>query len=84
MVGSDHPAAVALRAVLDTEKKLVDTAPTTQAGLGALEAHLREDRHSQARGYIPQPLGRGIRHNDSLEGVDWLIAKRRAEIDSAS
>ncbi|RXG96356.1 hypothetical protein [Bradyrhizobium zhanjiangense] len=59
MVGADHPVAVALRTVLDTEKKLIDTAPTTQAGLMALEAHLREDRHSHARWSIPSRLSTG-------------------------
>jgi hypothetical protein len=62
--------------------------PTTRAGLRALEAHLRQDRHKHARWHIPRLLKSGkscpfSTHIDSLESVDWLIAKRGAEIDAA-
>ena len=48
---SDHlPMQAALMTVLEAENALIDTAPSTQIGLRALEAHLREDRHRSARG----------------------------------
>jgi hypothetical protein len=71
----------------ELDAALIDTAPTTRAGLRALDAHLRQDRHKNARWYIPRLTGKRLppfsTHIDSLEGVDWLIAKRAAEIDSA-
>lgn len=86
---ADHlPLETAVRACFETEAALIDTAPTTRAGLRALEAHLRQDRHKHARWSIPRlaktrnaPFST---HIDSLESVDWLIAKRAAEIDNAA
>ncbi|MCA6113208.1 hypothetical protein [Bradyrhizobium cenepequi] len=87
---SDHiPVEAAIAACFETEVALMDAAPTTRAGLRALEAHLREDRHKHARWRIPRRVKTGKNcpfstHIDSLEGVDWLIAKRSAEIDNAA
>ena len=99
MVGPDHPAAVACRACFDAEKTLITTAPTTQAGLQALAAHLRNDRYKRARDRIPGLMSPAMylsmRDNaltiedgwrvviDDTVFVDWLIAKRFAEIANA-
>jgi hypothetical protein len=78
----------AVAAELDAAKALIDTAPNTQIGLRALEAHLREDRHRSARGFIKRThtteTGRTYTSSNwELENVDWLIAKRAAEIANA-
>jgi len=84
LVGSDHPAAVALRACLEADKKLIETAPTTQAGLRALEAHLRGRHGQSARGFIRAPPGGDFMFSlDSTrnqKNVDWLISQRASEI----
>ena len=63
------------------------TPPTTHAGLRALEAHLRDDRHNSARGFIGVPCGDGFAvcfdSAGNQKSVDWLIAKRGAEIANA-
>ncbi|MDE5454151.1 hypothetical protein GWE18_15085 [Bradyrhizobium sp. CSA112] len=85
---SHLPIEAAVAAELDAAKALINTAPSTQIGLRALEAHLREDRHRQARGFIARThateIGTYTSGDWSLENVDWLIAKRAAEIDSAA
>src|SRR4029077_13356504 len=45
-----------VRAEAVAARALIETAPTTPAGLLALEAHLRDDRHSRARGFINLPV----------------------------
>jgi hypothetical protein len=63
-------------------KALVDTAPTTPAGLRALEVHLREEDSRLALNFIERPVMIDGRHactfSGGPEGVDWLIAKRAA------
>jgi hypothetical protein len=99
MVGSDHPAAVAVMACFKTEAALIDTAPRTQAGLTALAAHLRDDRYKHARERIPELMTPKMYlqlrdENLTIEDgwrvviddrafVDWFIAKRGAEISAA-
>ena len=66
-----------------------NTAPSTRAGLRALEAHLREDLHRSARAFIKITFATETGDtytyaNWGLESVDWLIAKRAAEIDNAA
>ncbi len=74
----------ALWAELAAAKALIETAPTTRAGLRALESYLRKDRNNNARMGI-QMTGTtddGYTYTWSSggpESVDWLIAKR-AEI----
>ncbi|MDB5607586.1 MAG: hypothetical protein JWP25_4486 [Bradyrhizobium sp.] len=68
---------------------MINTAPSTQVGLRALEARLREDRHRSVRWGIYRLVKTGnacpfSTHIDSFESVDWLIAKRSAEIDNAA
>jgi hypothetical protein len=64
---------------------LIETAPTTRAGLRALESLLREDRSSSARWCIRMPTECGYYlSSDRPEGVDWLIAKLAAEIGMAA
>ena len=100
MVGSDHPAAVAVYTVLDAEKKLMDTAPRTQSGLQALAAHLRVPRYKHTRdriqGLMSPAMYLMLRDEamtiedgwrvviDDTVFVDWFIAKRWAEIDNAA
>jgi hypothetical protein len=65
---------------------LIATAPTTRAGLRALDAHLRQD--NRARWYIRRPgedpFARLADATASCEeAVNWLIAKRAAEIGAA-
>jgi hypothetical protein len=66
-------------------KALIETAPTTRAGLRALESYLREDRNNNARMGIQMTgtMESGRTYTWSSggpESVDWLIAKRAAEI----
>jgi hypothetical protein len=67
---------------------MIDTAPTTQAGLRALGAHLLDDRYAHARGFIRVPPGRdymfSLDSTRNQKNVEWLIAKRAAEIDNAA
>ena len=68
---------------------LIDTAPTTRAGLRALEVELRKDtgdaRMLRRRISHPRTVD-GIpytSHDGSTEAVAWFIAKRAAEIDKS-
>jgi hypothetical protein len=84
-----QPVNTALSAQFATGHALIDTAPTTRAGLLALESYLIED------GIGPRMLRQSIRRpvtrngitftsmDGSPESVDWLISKRAAEIDQA-
>jgi hypothetical protein len=78
----------AFSALLVPAAALIDTAPTTRAGLRALERHLREDDSLWARRFIELPVTRnGITltsRDESLESIDRLIAKRAAEISAAA
>ena len=75
----------ALWAELAAAKALIETAPTTRAGLRALESYLRKDRNNNARMGIQMTgtMESGRTYTWSSggpESVDWLIAKRAAEI----
>jgi hypothetical protein len=81
--------SIALSATLAPAEALMDTAPTTRAGLRAFEGYLLED------GMGPRMVRPMIKYPSTVEGitfisagvgpegVDWLIAKRAAEIDRA-
>jgi hypothetical protein len=63
---------------------LIATAPTTSAGLRALADHLRDDRYRGARWFIERTVTTdGGFSYDSRGNVDWLIAKRAAELGIA-
>jgi hypothetical protein len=66
---------------------LIETAPTTSAGLRALEDHLRDDRFRSARMQISYTVtANGHTYtcgSDGPEGAAWLIAKRAAELGIA-
>jgi hypothetical protein len=51
-----RPATDALTAELAAGKALIDTAPTTLAGLRALEVYLRNDQIRSIRRFIERPL----------------------------
>jgi hypothetical protein len=79
--------AATVAAELGASQTLINTAPSTLAGLRALEAHLREDRHRSAQGIIKitstTETGRTYAYSSwGHESVDRLIAKRLAEIDN--
>ena len=74
----------AFSALLVPAAALIDTAPTTRAGLRALERHLREDGSLFARRFINRTVTYGDVSDESPEAVAWLIAKRAAEIDAAA
>jgi hypothetical protein len=81
--------SIAFSATLAPAEALMDTAPTTHAGLRAFEGYLLED------GMGPRMVRPMIKYPSTVEGitfisagvgpegVDWLIAKRAAEIDRA-
>ena len=79
-----HPAQAALMAEVAAAKALIETAPTTRAGLRALERHLHEDDSRLALHFIKRPFTVDGRRMGAVsggsEGVDWLIAQRAAEI----
>jgi hypothetical protein len=79
-----RPLDAACKARYYAAQALIETAPTTHAGLRALENHLRDDRHSLARGFIRLPVidddGRFIQQCGYPEAVDWFIAQRASEI----
>lgn len=80
----DHKLVqAAISADLAAAKTLVATAPTTQAGVWALERHLREDASIFALNFIERPATYGTISGDT-QGIDWLIAKRAAEIAAAA
>ena len=63
---------------------LIATAPTTSAGLRALADHLRDDRYRGARWFIERTVTTdGGFSYDSRGNVEWLIAKRAAELGIA-
>jgi hypothetical protein len=83
-----HPVQAALLAQCVAAKTLIETAPTTRAGLRALECYLREDRNSNVRMTIRMTgtMDDGRTYTWSCvgpEGVNWLIAQRAAEIGEA-
>ena len=83
--GDSRPMQAALWAELAAAKALIETAPTTRAGLRALESYLRKDRNNNARMGIQMTgtMESGRTYTWSSggpESVDWLIAKRAAEI----
>jgi hypothetical protein len=64
---------------------VVDTAPTTAAGLAALSDHLRE-HFAYGRGFallISRPLPGGSEHGGGEGAAEGLIAKRAAELGMA-
>jgi hypothetical protein len=84
---NSQPVGAALMATFAPARALIDTPPTTRAGLQALDAYLREDSIGprMARQNINYPRtvdGIPFTASDgSPEAVDWFIAKRAAEID---
>jgi hypothetical protein len=80
-----HPAQAALNAEWAAAGALVATAPTTPEGLQALECWLRDDRSRLAR----YQIGHTVTVDDMTfacigeSAVDWLVAKRRAELEAA-
>jgi hypothetical protein len=63
---------------------LIETAPTTRAGLRALADHLRDDRYRSALWFIERTVRTdGGFSYDSRGNIDWLIAKRAAELGIA-
>jgi hypothetical protein len=46
----------ALNAEAIAGRVIIETAPTTQAGLGALAAHLGDERHRNVRLFIRRPI----------------------------
>jgi hypothetical protein len=84
-VSDCRPAQAALSAECAAAKAVVATAPTTRAGLRALEVHLREDDSRLALHFIERPVTVDGLHMGTVSGgpVDWLIAKRAAELGIA-
>jgi hypothetical protein len=81
------PTQAALMAECAAAKALIGTTPTTRAGLLALEAHLRDDRHRSARWAIRIPVildGFRATSNCEQEAVDWLIAQRASEMSGGA
>jgi hypothetical protein len=79
------PSQAALLAEVAAAKALIGTAPSTRAGVQALERHLREDSRL-ALYFIERTVtidGCTSIASGTPEGVDWLIAKRAAEITRA-
>jgi hypothetical protein len=83
-----HPAQAALLAATAAKKALVDTAPTTHAGLRALEDYLYDEDNRSVVLCIEQT---GTTEDGCTyitwggpDSVRWLIAKRAAEIDGVT
>ena len=76
----------ALMAECKTAKVVIDTPPSTQAGLRALEGHLREDDSRLALHFIRRTVtyDEGRRTATVGDGIDWLISKWAAEIAEAA
>jgi hypothetical protein len=76
LIGDDCSAMqAAMVADWAAARALIGTAPTTLAGLRALDDYLR---HSDARWFVRRP---GADPWDRLaDPVNWLIAKRAAEL----
>jgi hypothetical protein len=74
----------ALWAMCAAARALMGTAPTTYAGLWALEDYLNDDRNSSLIGSIKRAITTDNGFTYTMGGgpgaVDWLIAKRAAEI----
>jgi hypothetical protein len=83
--GDWRPTHAALVAWGAAATALIETAPTTRAGLRALAAHLRDEERNRGALllYIRRPCGSGWMCGGP-EAVDWLIAKRAAEIDGVT
>jgi HEPN domain-containing protein len=65
-------------------RALVETAPTTRAGLRALEAHIFDDRYRDVRYAIEAPIEAYSAYGSAdTTGRKWLIAKRAAELEAA-
>jgi hypothetical protein len=66
-------------------KAVVETAPTTAAGLGALADHLRQyfSYGSGAALQISRPFG-GSMMGGGRGAAEWLIAKRATELGVAA
>lgn len=83
---ADHTTIISgVMAYYTAGRVLTETAPTTRAGLQALDRYLRDERNGQARNSIEYPRVRdgvvvGRSSGIGLEGVDYLIAKRAAEL----
>jgi hypothetical protein len=79
--------AAAASTWMAAEWALMETAPTTRAGLRAFESYLREGSRS-LRQRIGHTVTRGgltfTSYDGSQESVDFLIAKLAAEIDAAA
>jgi hypothetical protein len=84
----DATIIAGLKAYNASGRVLTETAPTTRAGLQTLDQYLREERNWQARSSIEYPHVRngvvvGRASGIGLVGVDYLIAKRAAELPAA-
>jgi hypothetical protein len=85
-VADTGPMQDALNAEAIAARVMIETAPTTQAGLGALAAHLGDERNRSVRFFIRRPIiladgtAVGSHSNFDLDAVDWLLAKHAAEI----
>jgi hypothetical protein len=89
--GSDgdwRPTHAALMAIGAAARVLMGTAPTTYAGLRALEDYLNDDSNRSLIGHIERTITTDDRFTYRMGGgpgaVNWLIAKRAAEIDNAA
>jgi hypothetical protein len=68
--------------MFECAKVVVNTAPTTSAGLQALAAHVRQ-YFAYGSGdalCIVRPLPGGGMHGGGVGAAEWLIAKRAAEL----
>src|SRR6266850_2157169 len=86
--GDHRPMQAALWAMCAAARVLMGTAPTTYAGLRALEDYLNDDRNRSLIGSIERTItrddGSTYRIGGGAGAVGWLIAKRAAEIDSVT
>jgi hypothetical protein len=86
--GDWRPTHAALVAIGAAARVLMDTAPTTYAGLRALEDYLNDDRNRSLIGRIERTIttddGFTYRMGGGSGAVDWFIAKRAAEIDGVA
>jgi hypothetical protein len=82
-IGGDwRPVQAALLAESAAARVLIGTAPTTYAGLRALEEYLRRNEHVSwaIERTVTTDDGYTYKTSGGRKGVDWLIAKRAAEI----
>jgi hypothetical protein len=86
---ADHrPVQAALLAECAAARVLIGTAPTTRAGLRALERHLRDDRNRGAIHFIRHTFTTDDGYTYTIsgdldQGLNRLIAQRAAEIGEA-